>query len=229
MFTKYNLMSLPVVDDHNKLLGTIVVDDVLQVVKEEATEDIAKMAGTKAAELTKRRIRDVILMRMPWLLITCCAGFLVSGIVKHFEDTLSKTIALASFMPFIAALGGNLGTQSSTIAIRALATGELRLLDFAKELRREFLVGVCIGIFYGALAGLLAFLLYGVRFGTLFPLVVAIGMTTSMVVASTMGGAEPFIFSKVGIDPATAAGPLVTTMTDLISLSTYLTVASLLL
>lgn len=229
MFTKYSLMSLPVVDNANKLLGTIAIDDILGVVKEEATEDIAKIAGTGAAELTKKRVRDVILLRMPWLVLTCFAQFFVSGIVKHFEGTLSRTIALASFMPFIAAMGGNLGTQSSTIIIRALAMGEWQMQDFGRALAREIRIGITLGILYGALAGALASLLYGNRFGALFPLVVGIGMITSMTIAATMGAAGPFIFQKFGIDPATASAPLVSTFTDLISVGTYLLVASTLL
>ncbi len=226
MFTKYNLMSLPVVNEHNKLLGSIIIDDVLDVIKEEATEDIAKMAGTKAAELTHKRIRDVIALRMPWLIITCFGELMVSNIIKHFEGTLSQVIALASFMPIIAAMGGNIGTQSSTIGIRAIALGDWQITDFKRAIVREFFVGLCLGLIYGSLASLLAFLLYGDRFGILFPLMVGAGLTMSMSIAATMGAAEPFIFHKLGIDPATAAGPLVTTLTDMISVSSYLLVAT---
>ncbi|MEK6544857.1 MAG: magnesium transporter, partial [Elusimicrobiota bacterium] len=137
LFRRYDLMSLPVVNESNKLLGTIVVDDILDVMHKEATEDIALMAGTQAAEITRARIRDVIFLRMPWLIITCAGQFLVAHTIRHFEDTLARFIALASFMPFIAAMGGNVGTQSSTIAVRAFATGEWGPKDFSRVIFRE--------------------------------------------------------------------------------------------
>ncbi|MBI2069110.1 MAG: magnesium transporter [Elusimicrobia bacterium] len=229
MFTKYNLKSIPVVDRDNKLLGTVVIDDVLNVVQQEATEDIAKMAGTQADELTRMKIWQVALLRMPWLIITCGGQFVVAHVVKSFEDTLSKFIALASFMPFIAAMGGNIGTQSSTIAVRALATGEWKATDFRRSVSREGFVGLSLGLTYAVLGGLLAFALYGNRLGGLFPLTVALGMLTSMTIAAMLGGLWPFVLNRFKIDPATATGPLVTTLTDLISVGTYLFVASLFL
>ncbi|MBI4063996.1 MAG: magnesium transporter [Elusimicrobia bacterium] len=229
LFSKYDLASVPVVNQDNKLIGTVVIDDVLNVLHQEATEDIAKMAGTEAAEITKMRIRNVVFLRMPWLVITCAGQFLVSHIIKSFEGTLTRFIALASFMPFIAAMGGNIGTQSSTIAVRALATGEWKSSDFGRSLKREFAVGGTLGLVYAILAGTLSFALYGDRFGHLFPLTVAAGMMTSMATAAILGAVEPFIFHRLKIDPATATGPLVTTMTDLISVATYLFVASIVL
>ncbi|MBI4370491.1 MAG: magnesium transporter [Elusimicrobia bacterium] len=229
MFTRYNLTSLPVVDQDNKLVGTVTVDDIINVVHQEATEDIAKMAGTTPDELTNKGIGRVIVLRMPWLIITCGGQFLVSHIIKNFEGTISRFIALASFMPFIAAMGGNIGTQSSTIAVRALATGEWMMSDFRRSIQRELLVGIGLGVIYASLAGLLAYWLYGARFGALFPMIVSMGMFTSMSIAALLGAVEPFIFSWFKIDPATATGPLVTTLTDLISVTTYLSVAAWLL
>lgn len=228
-FTKYNLTSVPVVDQNNKLLGTVVIDDVLSVVQKEATEDIAKMAGTAPAEINHMRIWKVVFLRMPWLIITCAGQFLISHVIKSFEGTLTKYIALASFMPFIAAMGGNIGTQSSTIAVRALAMGEWKPTDLRRSVLRESLAGLSMGIIYAILAGLLSWGLYGNRMGPLFPLTVATGMLTSMTIAAMLGGLWPFVLNHFKIDPATATGPLVTTLTDMISVATYLFVATIFL
>ena len=229
IFTKYNLTSLPVVDHANKLLGTVVIDDVLNVLHQEATEDIAKMAGTQAAELTRRKVHEIIILRMPWLIITCAGGYLVANIVRGFEETLSRFVALSSFMPFIAAMGGNIGTQSSTIAIRALATGEWKMDSVRHAIRTDFLVGLAMGLTYGGIAAIFAHFLYGERFGGQLPFVVGVATVISLTTGSTIGALEPFIFTKLKIDPATASGPLVTTTTDLVSVFSYLLIATALL
>jgi len=129
---------------------------------------------------------------------------------------------LASFTPLIAAMGGNVGAQSATIVVRSLATGQIRKSEWSKVMIREFAVGLLLGLAYGILVGGFSFLLYGQRLGGYFALVVALGMVTSMTVAATIGAVEPFIFERLGIDPATATGPLITTTTDLIATTAYL-------
>ncbi|MFC1522165.1 magnesium transporter [Elusimicrobiota bacterium] len=229
LFDKYDPISLPVVDGENKIIGVIMIDDVLNVMREEATEDIAKMGGTAPTELTNRKILDVVLLRMPWLVIACVGQLLIVHMVGYFEGVLTKFIALASFMPFIAAMGGNVGTQSVTITVRALATSAWSIADLKTSVLTDFLVGLLLGVLYGVIAGVFALALYGTRFGLYFPLIVGVGMVTSMTIAATIGVTAPFIFSRFGVDPATATGPLVTTLTDLLGLSAYLIVASLLL
>ncbi len=229
LVSKYNLISAPVVDDHGSLVGVLLVDDVLDIVSQEASEDIAKMVGTQPEELTRRSIAHVVRLRLPWLIASILGGFLVSIVVKHFEGTLLQLIALASFMPLIAAMGGNVGAQSATIVVRSLATGQLRLGDWPKTMVHECVVGLILGLSYGFLVGGFAYLLYGVQLGWYFAVVVALGMITSMTVAATIGGIEPFIFERFGVDPATATGPLITTLTDLIATSAYLALATLIL
>jgi len=225
-FSKYDLLDVPVVDEPGRLLGVITIDDVVDVIQQEATEDFAKMAGTKAEDISARSTFRIVRLRLPWLITTLIGELVVSVIIKHYEFTLSKIVALASFLPLIAAMGGNVGAQSATIVVRSLATGHLQRKDMAKTVFKEFRVGMVLGVCYGMVLAVMAFSLYGDRFGLFFPLVVGLGMCTSMIVASTAGAAEPFILSRFGVDPATATGPLITTTTDLISTSAYLILAT---
>ena len=226
---KYDLFSVPVVDEEDHLVGVLTVDDIIDVIRHEATEDIAKMAGTKAEDIVARSAFRIARLRLPWLITTLIGELAVSVIIKHYEYTLSKVVALASFLPLIAAMGGNVGSQSATIVVRGLATGQILRRNVAREVLKEFRVGVILGVCYGMVLAIMAFSLYGDRFGLFFPLVVGIGMCLSMIVASTTGAIEPFILSHFGVDPATATGPLITTTTDLISTSAYFLLATLIL
>lgn len=226
LVSKYNLISAPVVDENNRLVGVLMIDDVLDIIQREASEDIAKMAGTRPEEFGARNILRVVRLRLPWLVASILGGFLVSVVIRHFEGTLIKVVALASFMPLIAAMGGNVGAQSATIIVRSLAMGHLQLKEWSKAMVREFSVGMLLGLSYGLLVGAFAYLLYGQYLGLYFALVVSLGMVVSMTVAATIGAVEPFIFERMGIDPATATGPLITTTTDLIATTAYLALAT---
>lgn len=227
VFSKYKLMAAPVVDQDNRLLGVLTVDDILHVISQEATEDIAKMAGTTAEELEEASPGRIARLRMPWLITTCLAEVVVSAIVRGFEATLAQAVALASFMPLIAAMGGNVGTQSSTLCVRGLATGHVQPGDWKKMARREFLAGLYMGAGYGLAVAAVAYVTYHGRFGFAFPVVVFTGVLFSMTIASTMGAIEPFILHSFKMDPAVAVGPLVSTMTDLMSVTAYLTLATI--
>lgn len=229
LFSKYNLAAAPVVDDTGRLMGVLTVKDIISVVRQEATEDIAKMAGTKAGDVKEKSVFRIVQFRMPWLVVTLFGGFFISVIIKFFEPVLSQVIALASFSPLIAGMGGNVGSQSATIVVRSIALGQINGNQKSRTVLREFSVGLFLGVIYGVCLGVAAFFLYGARFGIEFSLVVAVGMCTSMTVAATMGAIEPILFDRFGIDPATATGPLITTITDIISLSTYLAFATVLL
>ena len=229
LFSKYNLLSAPVVDEGDRLVGVLLIDDILDVVHKEASEDIAKMAGTRPEEFGARNILRIARLRLPWLVASIAGGFLVSIVVKQFEGTLLRMVALASFMPLIAAMGGNVGAQSATIIVRSLAMGHLQMKEWSKVMFREFTVGLFLGLSYGVLVGLFAYSLYGDKLGGYFAVVVSLGMLTSMTVAATIGAIEPFIFERLGIDPATATGPLITTTTDLIATTAYLMLATLIL
>lgn len=229
LFSKYNLNAVPVVDETSRLIGILTVKDIISVVRQEATEDIAKMVGTKATEIEEISAFKIARFRMPWLVVTVFGGLLISVIIKFFEPTLAKVIALASFSPLIAGMGGNVGSQSATIMVRSLALGEITAGRKLRTVFREMRVGILLGLVYGVLLGGVAFLLYGNQYSYQFSIVVAAGMLTSMTVAATMGAIGPLILEGVGVDPATATGPLITTTTDIISNLTYFTLATLLL
>ncbi len=230
LFSKYQISDAPVVDADGRLIGVLTVGDIISVIRQEATEDITKMVGTRAKDLREESAFKIVAFRMPWLIVTLGGGFVISLIIHHFEPVLAKAIALASFSPLIAGMGGNVGSQSATIIVRSLALGHLDTkVSRAKAVWREFSVGVMLGAIYGLALAVFAYFIYGHQFGVNFGIVVAVGMGTSMTVAATMGAIEPIVFHKLGIDPATATGPLITTITDIISNFTYFTLASMLL
>ncbi len=227
LFTKYKLKSAPVVDSEGSLLGVVVYKDIFAIASEETEEDFAKMAGF--ARGPARTVLGSAGARIPWLVITCFGGVLVSHVIKNFESTLSQIIALASFSPLIAGMGGNVGAQTATIMVRGLATGEIAPEDEKKAILREISIGLLLGLAYGVVVGSIAGLVYHDRYGWWFSVVVGLSMAFSMLVASIMASLEPFVLRKLGVDPATATGPMITTTTDLLSNAFYFTLASWLL
>ncbi len=227
--SKYNLLSAPVVDEREKLVGVLLVDDVLEIISEEATEDIAKMAGTDPESLSSRSLFRSTGLRLPWLMVTFVGQLLVAIVISRFEATLSQVIAMVSFMPLIAALGGNVGAQSATIIVRGLATGEIPLSHERRQIGLEMLTGAFCGLLYGAILGGISYLAYGARFHAAFALSVGLAVFVSMTIAATMGAVVPFLFRRVGIDPATASAPLITTTTDIFSVAVYFWLATALL
>lgn len=229
LFSKYQLTAAPVTDENGKLLGVITMNDMLSVVRQEATEDIAKMVGTRAVDVSTRSILKIVGFRMPWLLVTLGAGMVISFIIRSFEPILAQVIALASFSPLIAGMGGNVGSQSATIVVRSIALGQINGHRKMTTVLREAGVGLTMGLVYGVLLGLIAYLIYGSRYHLEFSIVVAVGMCTSMTIAAVMGAAGPILLDQLEIDPATATGPLITTFTDIISNLTYFALATALL
>jgi len=225
VFAKYDLLSAPAVDKENKLLGIIMVDDIIDVIKDEATEDIAKMVGSRADEFQEKSVFRIAWFRSPWLLATLGGQYLVFLVIRHFEFALGEVIALASFLPLIPAMGGNVGAQSAMILVRNIATGQLKGPAKYKAVVRETAIGFILGTLYGFLTGAIAFLLYGPVFGIEFCILVAISVWAAMCVAAVAGAAGPLVLEKMGIDPATAVAPMVTTITDLLGISIYFSLA----
>lgn len=228
LFTRYRLKSAPVVSDAGEILGVVVYKDIFKIASAETEEDFAKMAGTRPGLLSESAY-SIAKVRLPWLVATCLGELAVSAIIKHYEFTLERVVALATFIPLIAAMGGNVGAQTATVVVRGLATGEVRKGEEAQVVFKEVAVGMMIGLVYGILIGLSAFVFYGNRYGPRFAFVVGFGMFVSMTAAATGGSIEPLIFRRLGIDPATATGPLITTFTDLLSTSVYFFLAARLL
>ncbi len=228
LFSKYKLKSAPVTTADGQVMGVVVYRDIFDVASEETEEDFAKMAGTSAGMLARSPF-EIARVRLPWLVITCLGQFAVSYIIKHHETTLSKILALATFIPFIAAMGGNVGTQTATVLVRGLATGDIDEDEGPRTIAKEISVGAMIGAFYGLLIALAAHFFYGDRYGWHFSAVVGSAMLVSMTAAATAGSIEPFVFKRLGLDPATATGPLISTFTDLLSTIVYFTLATYLL
>ncbi len=229
VFSKYQLLAAPVVDEENHLLGILSVKDILHVINQEATEDMAKLAGTEAGELETGSIWRVVRLRMPWLLASWLGGIVASFVIHSFESTLSHVVALAAFMPVISGMGGNVGTQSSTIVVRGLATGHIQVNEIVITLWRELRIGVLLGLGYGVFLGGLVFWQYGGIHPLTFPMVVGLGICTSMTVAAVMGAVTPMVVQRFRIDPAICSAPFVSTATDILSLLSYFTLATWLL
>jgi len=226
IFARYDLMALPVVDADHRLLGVITADDIIDVVQEEASEDVAHMTGTDAHELEKKSPTQIALMRMPWIMATMFIELIAGFVVKEFDHTLAQVLLLASFMPIISAISGNTGLQSAAIIIRGLSTGHVRLSDWKHAVVRQLATTVLLGAACGIALGIVGALWYGKwTFGAL----VAVGMFASVNIAGAVGTAIPLFSKRLGFDPALTAGPFETAFQDVVGISIFLGMATLLL
>jgi magnesium transporter len=221
---KYDLLAIPVVEAEGRLVGIITVDDVIDVLREEATEDVYKMAGTSQEELVYgNQVMPIARIRLPWLLVNLLGGILTGTILWFFRATVEEIIALVSFVPVITAMGGNVGTQSSAILVRAFATGRVDFEGLPGYLWKEVRVGLLLGVLCGVLVGLAA---WGWHRNPALGLVVGVSMIVAMTVAATVGTLAPAFFRKLDIDPAVASGPFVTTANDITGILIYLGTAT---
>ena len=218
---RYDLLAIPVVDEDNRLVGIVTVDDIIDVVREEATEDFYKMVGTSDNELLYQdRAFKVASIRLPWILVNL-AGLVITGLLlSHFQLQLAEALFLITFVPVIMGMGGNIGSQTSTIAVRGLASGRIGLGQgrVARFLIEQAKVGAVIGLASAVLVGAAAFFL---QQNPAYALVVGVSLFLAIWVASVNGAAIPVAFERLGIDPAIAAGPLVTTSSDIIGICIY--------
>jgi magnesium transporter len=222
---KYDLAAIPVVDWQHRLLGSISVADVVDIVGEEASEDIFGLAGSDAAELEKRSPRQLAMLRLPWILATLVLE-LGAGVVIHFYDaTLARVILLASFMPVIQAISGNTGLQSVTMIVRGLATGQVTLDRWWEPLRRQMQASAIIGGVCAVVVGLIGSLWHSLAFG----LVVAVSMFVSVNLSGLAGTSFPMISKRLGLDPALTAGPFATTFQDVLGVTIFLSLATAML
>jgi len=223
---RYDILAVPVVDDANRLVGVVTVDDVIDILRKEATEDILKMAGAGEEFVETKSIFRSTRIRLPWLFASCVGGLLASVIIGHFQNSLSKLAYLAAFIPVIMGMGGNIGIQSSTIVVRGLATGRLHIKDIWSSMFKEISIGLVLGIFYGLLVGAVAQFRYSME---LLALSVGLAVLCSMTLAALSGSLMPMLFARINIDPAVATGPFVTTAIDIISVFFYFIIATTLL
>jgi len=222
---KYDFAAIPVVDADRVLRGVVTYDDAIDVMEEEASEDIYRLAGTASHRPTRERAPRRVLLRLPWLLITLAGGIISSQIMLSFGQTLKAVVSIVFFVPVVNAMGGNVGLQSSSIVVRGLATGEVTAGRLISVILKEMLVGVMIGVICGAAIGLFAML---TQEGYQLGLAVGLAMFCGITVAALTGTAIPLLCEKLGIDPALAAGPFISTLNDITCLTIYLTTATLL-
>jgi magnesium transporter len=226
---RYDLLAIPVVDDREKLVGIVTVDDIVDIVKEEATEDFFKMVGTSEDELLyQQQALRVAGIRLPWLLINL-VGLVVTGLLlERFQVTFKEALFLLTFVPVIMGMGGNSGSQTSTITVRGLATGRIGGSSggIGQFLWNQAKVGALLGLVTGLLAGVLALLFQSNLF---YALVVGGALFLAILLASVNGAVIPLLFQRFGIDPAVAAGPLVTTSNDITGILIYFGLAALLI
>jgi magnesium transporter len=223
---RYDILAVPVVDETNRLVGIVTVDDVIDIFRREATEDILKMAGAGEEFVETKSILKSTRIRLPWLFASCVGGIIAFFIIGKFEGSLNKVAALAAFIPVIMGMGGNIGTQSSTIVVRGLATGRINIRDLWAVVFKELSVGVILGVVYGLVIGSVAHVRYST--GAL-AVAVCIAVISSMSVAALVGSLVPMGFARINIDPAVATGPFVTTAVDIISVFFYFTISTTLL
>jgi magnesium transporter len=223
---RYDILAVPVVDNTNRLVGIVTVDDVIDIFRREATEDILKMAGAGEEFVETKSVLKSTRIRLPWLFASCLGGIVAFFIIGKFEGSLNKVAALAAFIPVIMGMGGNIGTQSSTIVVRGLATGRIEIRNLWSVVFKELSIGVILGIVYGLLIGSVA----QVRYSTeALAMAVCFAVISSMSVAALVGSLVPMGFARINIDPAVATGPLVTTAIDIISVTFYFIIATTLL
>ena len=224
VFQKYDLISLPVVDHERRLLGRITVDDIVDVIKEEASEDILQFAGASSKDLTYDRTFQSVYLRLPWLVTNLLGGLLTGYMMWLFRATLTEIIALITFVPVITGMGGNVGTQSSSITVRGFALGRIGTSNIKRYLLKEMRVGALMGIICGLSLSVIC-LIWHANLSLGF--VVGLSLFVAMTVAATMGTLVPTLFQALRIDPALASGPFVTTFNDITGILIYFTTATI--
>ena len=221
LFHKYDLVAAPVVDEQGRLVGRITVDDVLDVVEEEASEDFTRMAGITDDEIGERSVLKTSSVRLPWLLVAFAGEILSAKVLQHFMPSDNELIIATFFIPLIMAMGGNIGIQCSTVVIRGLAIGDIRLGDTGRRLIQELSVALLNGF-------LIAFLLLAAvtwMFSNLkFGMVLSLSLLTVLLIASFVGTLVPLLLKRIHIDPAIATGPFITTSNDVLGLLVYFTI-----
>jgi magnesium transporter len=224
LFERYDLVAAPVVDDAERLVGVITFDDIVDVIEEEAEEDIKALGGVRGEEELSDSVMTIAKGRFPWLAANLLTALLSSWVISNFEHALEKMVALAVLMPIVASMGGNAGTQTMTVAVRALATRELSSANTWRIVRREVLVGVLNGLAFALIMGTIAVAWFNV--GDL-GMVMALAMLIVLVAAAVGGILIPLGLTRLGVDPAVSSGPFVTTITDVVGFLSFLGIASI--
>ena len=223
---QYNYLALPVVNKQNKFLGIVTIDDIVDIIRQEASEDFLQMAGVgKDREILLKSPLENAQSRAPWILASLVGGICAAAIIGSFDDLLKDIIVLAAFIPVIIGMGGNIGTQSSTIVVRGLATGRVDVNNTVNLIVKEIVVGTILGALYGTLIGFTAEFIAGNEIANL-GLVIGLSIACSMVIATAVGASVPLLLKKLGFDPAISTGPFVTTAIDILGVALYFIIAT---
>ncbi|WP_230533810.1 magnesium transporter [Microvirga roseola] len=223
LFERYNLVSAAVVDETNRLVGVMMVDDIVDVLEEEADADIKQLGGVKSDEELSDTVFYTQRSRFPWLFVNMCTALIAANVISLFEESLEKMVALAILMPIVASMGGNAGTQTMTVAVRALATRELGRTNAWRIIRREAGVGLLNGLVFAVIMGLLA----GIWFQSIeIGFVIGLALIGVLLFAALGGIFVPLTLNRLGVDPAVSSGPFVTSITDIVGFFTFLGIAT---
>lgn len=228
LIQRYDFLALPVVDAEQRLVGIITVDDVLDVLEEEATEDIYKLGGLERGDASyfQTNLLTVARRRVVWLFVLLITNTATSAVIRSQQDVLAQVVSLAAFIPLLIGTGGNVGAQSSTVVIRGLNTDEIRLGNALGVIRREAIAGAFLGVMLGAVVLVWAYILQG---NLAVAIAVGVSLVSISILASIAGSALPFLFQTIGFDPALMSAPFITTFVDVLGVFIYLTVARLIL
>jgi magnesium transporter len=222
-FQKYALISAAVVDHSGRLVGMITVDDIVHIIQEEAGEDILKLSGAGDGDINEP-VLETVKVRLTWLVVNLGTAILAASVVGLFQDTISRLVVLAVLMPIVSGMGGNAGTQTMAVAVRALALNQLTSSNTARMIFREFRIAITNGLCLGALIGLAVFLIYGNRD---LGIVICLAMIINNITAGLAGILVPVGLDKAGADPAVSSAVFVTTATDVMGFFSFLGLAAL--
>ncbi|MEO9897197.1 MAG: magnesium transporter [Paracoccaceae bacterium] len=225
-FNQYHLISAPVVDEEGRLIGQVTIDDAMGVLDEEHEEDILRLAGVGEESALSDTIIETTKQRVPWLAVNLITSVLASLVIAQFEEAITQFVALAVLMPIVASMGGNAGTQSLTVAVRAIATKDLTGANVWRVIRRECAVGLINGIVFAVVMGVIGVVWFG---SPALGYVIAAAMVVNLVIAGFAGTVIPVMLERLGIDPALASGAFVTTVTDVVGFLAFLGLAALVL
>ncbi|QCO56858.1 magnesium transporter (plasmid) [Pseudorhodobacter turbinis] len=223
IFNQYHLISCPVVDEDGRLVGVVTIDDAMNVLDEEHEEDMLRMAGVGDEASLTDTIYEAAKGRAVWLLVNLLTAILASIVISEFSESINQMVALAVLMPIVASMGGNAGTQTMTVAVRALATRDLTAQNAFRVIRREAAVGAINGVIFGLLMAAISGWWFGLP---MLSLVIAIAMVLTLISAAAGGILIPMTLQRFGVDPALASGPFVTTVTDVVGFFAFLKLAS---
>jgi len=228
LFDKYDILAVPVIDEHGVLIGRITADDVIDVIQEEATEDMYRLVGLSDEDDLSEPIGITAWRRGVWLMVNLCTAILASVVIAQFEATISQIVALAVLMPIVASMGGIAGTQTLTVIVRGIALGRVTYSNAKRVLWKETTVGLLTGMSFACLIGLIVSLWFP-HYGLSLGLVIAAAMFTNLCAAGLAGSLIPLTLQRLKIDPALASGTILTTVTDIVGFLTFLGLATIFL